>query len=54
MKKMIYKIGMVLGTALLNAEKRVFWYTGYKLPLLRKYHAWQSVKRQIALDNQIK
>ena len=52
MKQFYYKIGMALCGLVLGAEKRVFWYFGYKLPMLRKYHRWQSVQRQKALDNQ--
>jgi hypothetical protein len=52
MKNFALKIGLVLGNALLNTEKRIFWHTGCKLPLLRKFHAWQSNKRKAELAAQ--
>ena len=49
MKNAILKIGLALGSALLNTEKVIFWLTGYRLPLLRKFHAWQSERDRRAL-----
>ena len=49
MKNAILKIGLALGSALLNTEKVIFWHTGYRLPLLRKFHAWQAERDRRAL-----
>ena len=43
---------MALAGLVLNTEKIIFWHTGTKLPLLRRFHAWQSAQRQKELDRQ--
>ncbi|MBQ6958098.1 MAG: hypothetical protein IJP77_06035 [Bacteroidales bacterium] len=46
------RVGMALVRLVLNTEKIIFWHTGAKLPLLRRFHAWQSAQRQKELDRQ--
>lgn len=46
------RVGMALAGAVLDFEKFVFWHTGRRLPLLRRFHAWQGVQRQKELDRQ--
>lgn len=46
------RVGLALAGAVLDFEKFVFWHTGTKLPLLRRFHAWQGVQRQKELDRQ--
>lgn len=46
------RVGMALAGLVLNTEKIIFWHTGAKLPLLRRFHAWQSIQRQKELDRQ--
>ncbi|MBO4924525.1 MAG: hypothetical protein J5382_10445 [Bacteroidales bacterium] len=46
------RVGMALAGLVLNTEKIIFWHTGRRLPLLRRFHAWQSIQRQKELDRQ--
>lgn len=46
------RVGMALAGLVLNTEKIIFWHTGHKLPMLRKFHTWQSIQRQKELDRQ--
>ena len=33
------RVGMALAGLVLNTEKIIFWHTGRRLPLLRRFHA---------------
>lgn len=46
------RVGMALAGLVLNTEKIIFWHTGHRLPLLRRFHDWQGVQRQKELDRQ--
>lgn len=50
MKKFATSIVLTVLRAVLDLEKWIFWHTGRKMPMLRKFHAYQSALRQKELN----
>lgn len=50
MKKIATSIVLTVLRAVLDLEKWIFWHTGRKMPMLRKFHAYQSARRQSELN----